>query len=77
MKKKQSQKVMYDYWIEQFKTIINAVVSTDKQLEDKNDYDAYPNWLNQLRYCGVSDADWQTFVRVIQDADDPDFRCPK
>lgn len=59
-----------------FQSVVRSILDTDKRQEDAEDYDGHTEMLNQLFYS-MPEHEFEAFKRIIQDADDAEFRSPK
>ncbi len=61
-----------------FHSFVKAVLELDALYQKAADYDGYEGMLNNL-YSGamLRDEEFERFHYIIQDANDPDCRCPK
>jgi hypothetical protein len=62
--------------IQAFGDMVRLIVTLDEGHEVDEDFDAHEKLLNDL-YGSVQKADFERFVGIIQDANDPAFRCPQ
>lgn len=77
MANKKRLAIMDDEELELFRTSVYTILSLDNEHEAQQDYDSSTALLNQLWSCGLSHEDFKRFVRIVNDAADPNFRCPQ